>query len=190
MSEASFVPAARFSTPRAALMPRRVMLVCPPFQYLYIASLATARLAAFLRRQGLECAEAYLHFDFARQLGGEAYLKVTSAELGAELLFAEGLHGKLEPAADARLAELFGDRETRTALLSRFEATCLARVRAGKAELVGITTSNNQLLAALWLSKCIKQALPGTRVVLGGSGCSDPMGQAVADAYPHVDWVV
>src|SRR5260370_42148627 len=107
MREISFVSAARFSAPRAALSPRRVLLICPPFQYLYVASLPTARLASFLRREGVECAEAYLHFDLARLLGEPTYLKITSAELGAELLFAEGLHGKLEEAADEQLGKLF-----------------------------------------------------------------------------------
>src|SRR5512133_162238 len=170
--------------------PRRVMLVCPPFQHHLFASLATARLATHLRDGGAECVEGYLHFALVRLIGEARYQQLASQGLDAELLFAEGLHGALPSGAEGKLNELFGDQANRQALLAEFRSICLERVEATKPSLVGITTSYHQLMAALWLSQSIKQAHPEIRVVLGGSSCSEPMGKVIAEHYAHVDWVV
>src|ERR1700690_2136797 len=75
--------------------PKRLLLVCPPFQSIVLSSLAVAQLATLLRSNGLSCDEAYVHFDFARLIGEDKYSQITGnhAGLRGELLFAESLHG-------------------------------------------------------------------------------------------------
>jgi ribosomal peptide maturation radical SAM protein 1 len=158
-----------------------------------MSSLATALLATYLREQGIDCREAYLHFELVRLLGKERYFEVVKGMNGlvGELLFAEGLHGKLtSPEMEARLTELFGTRSERSQLLDAFEARALERLCREQPDLVGISTSLNQLMPALWLASLIKRHAPGTRVVLGGAACTEPMGSRLVTAYPDIDWVV
>jgi ribosomal peptide maturation radical SAM protein 1 len=185
MTTDSFRPAADGTAPR------RVLLVCPPFQHLGFSSLAIVRLATFVRGQGVHCDEAYLHFDLARILGADRYRAAMDADISAELLFAEGLHGDIRDRAfNDKLDSLFGTREERIAILRELVARTIERVEREKPDIVGFTTSGNQLMAALFLGRAIKQRSPAVAIVLGGSACTEPMGQRLLEGYPHVDFVV
>jgi ribosomal peptide maturation radical SAM protein 1 len=170
---------------------RRILLVCPPLQHLGFSSLATARLATFVREHGVHCAEAYLHFDLARMIGAERYRAAVDADLSAELLFAEGLHGEIaDPMIQQKLETLFGPPAERAAILRELSARALDRVEREKPDIVGFTTSGSQLLAALFFGRAIKQRAPAIAIVLGGSACTDPMGGRILEGYPGVDFVV
>ena len=172
--------------------PRRVLLVCPPYQHTRVAPLSTVLLSTYLRQQKQECRDAHVYFDLARALGVERYLAV-AANLGSttgELLFAEGLHGRLSSEARLRLDDHFGDAGRRSELREVVAEACRRHVVATRPDVVGFTTSLNQLLAALWLGRIIKQGFPEVLLVLGGASCTDPMGRQILAAYPHVDLVV
>jgi ribosomal peptide maturation radical SAM protein 1 len=178
---------------RASRGKRRILLICPPYQRLALSPLAIALLGTFLRDRGVDCVEAYLHFELARLIGGETYRRLSDGMQGldGELLFAEGLHGELPSSeAQAKLGELFGPPAERSSLRRDFEARCRERLEQVEPDLVGLSTSCNQLVPALWLSRVIKRVRPGVRIVLGGSACAEPMGQRILEAYPEVDWVV
>lgn len=171
----------------------RVLLVCMPFQHLKLSSLSVSLLATILRKHRIECGEAYLHFEFARIIDRHAYTIL--ADSGAkntilgEVLFAEQLRQADEP-TDRLLSPLFGDRCRRDGVMDRFAARCLERVEAERCDLVGFTTSFNQLLPSLWLARLIKARWPATRIVFGGASCSTPMGERIAEYYSDVDLVV
>jgi ribosomal peptide maturation radical SAM protein 1 len=172
---------------------QRVLLICPPFQALNVASLAIARLATGLRAHGIHCGEAYLHFEFARLVGTETYKSVADATSGlvGELIFAEGLHGTpRDPRAAQQLTQLYGPAAVRAKILTALAERCLLHVQRDQPDIVGITTSFNQLLAALWLTRIIKREHLRVRVVLGGASCLEPMGPRVLGGYPEVDFVV
>ena len=172
---------------------KRVLLVCPPFQPLILSSLAVAQLATLLRSQDIVCTESYLHFNFARLIGEQKYSQITDAGSGlkGEMLFAEGLHGTPKDAeAEETLTLLYGPYEERTRALDALAEQCLERISADKPDLVGMSTSFNQLLPALWMSRLIKGSFPNVQIVLGGAACSEPMGQRVLEGYPDIDYVV
>jgi ribosomal peptide maturation radical SAM protein 1 len=176
--------------PRAA---RRILLVCPPYQRLALAPLAIPLLGTLLRERGLDCVEAYPNFELARLIGFETYQRLSEGPLGlrAELLFAEGLRGELgDPEARAVLDEIFGPFTERDALRRELEARSCRVLEEVRPDLVGLATSANQLLPALWLGRVFKRAQPGVRIVLGGSACAEPMGRRILEAYPEVDWAV
>jgi ribosomal peptide maturation radical SAM protein 1 len=171
--------------------PRRILLVCPPFQHLHYSPLCIARLATFVRTKGVHCAEAYLHFDLARLIGAERYQAAVDAGLSSELLFAEGLHGPVgDPAAQKKLDDLFGPAAERAAILRDLSARALSRIQRETPDIVGLTTSANQLMAALWLGRAIKKSAPAITIVLGGSACTEPMGDRILEGYPDVDFAV
>ena len=175
----------------------RVLLICPPFQSPKLGSIAVVRLAGHLRRHDVLCAEAYLNLDFCTIIGMDRYEIINDTKDGrgngqtAELLFAEGLHGEVDdPVLQTSIERLFGDRAARRAVLDAFEARVQSRIEAEAPTLIGITTSFNQLLAALWMTDVIKRTRPDIPVVIGGTACKMPMGKTIARAYPKVDCVV
>ncbi len=172
---------------------KRVLLVCPPFQPLVLSSLAVAQLATLLRSHNIVCTESYLHFDFARLIGENKYSQITDAGSGlkGEMLFAEGLHGTPDDTlAEQTLSQLYGPIEERARARDALFERCFERIAADKPDLIGMSTSFNQLLPALWLSRQIKQSFPGVQIVLGGAACSEPMGQRVLEGYADIDYVV
>ena len=178
-----------------ASAPARVLLVCMPYQNVTLSSLAVALLASTLREHGIEAGEAYLHFEFARLLGADAYKRFVEGDtkrgLIGELLFAESYHGLTgDERVEQRLRPYFGPPEQRAALLAEFKRSCLARIGEARPDLVGFSTSFNQLLPSLWLARQIKEAWPQVRIVFGGSACSMPMGERISETYAVVDHVV
>ena len=172
---------------------KRVLLICPPFQPLILSSLAVAQLATLLRSRNIECSEAYLHFDFARLIGDTKYSQITDAGTGlkGEMLFAEGLHGTpSDKEAQELLTQLYGPPEDRARALGELATVCLERVASVKPDLVGMSTSFNQLLPSLWLARLIKREHPTIQIVLGGAACSEPMGQRILDGYADIDYAV
>jgi ribosomal peptide maturation radical SAM protein 1 len=172
----------------------RVLLVCMPFQDLRLSSLSISLLATVLRQNGVECRETYLHFDFARLIGRRAYNIISNSgaknTILGEVLFAEDYRGEPDPHTDAALEPLFRDRAARAELMGRFAARCLEKVEEAGCQVVGFSTSLSQLFPSLWLARLIKRRLPGTRIVFGGSSCSSPMGEHIAEHYRDVDLVV
>ncbi len=172
---------------------KRVLLICPPFQALTLSSLAIAQLATLLRSRQIVCGEFYLHFDFARIIGQDRYNSITDAGSGlkGELLFAEGLYGTpADETAQAELTELYGPFAERSQALAQLAELCVARVVANDPELVGMSTSFSQLIPSIWAARLIKERLPRVKIVLGGAGCSEPMGQRILQGYPDIDYVV
>jgi ribosomal peptide maturation radical SAM protein 1 len=171
-----------------------VLLVCMPFQHLKLSSLSVSLLATVLRNHHIDCREAYLHFDFARLLGRRAYSIISDSgaknTILGEVLFAEQRDQRFDEATDGTLTPVFGDRRARDDLMQRFAQRCLDRVLEVQCDVIGFSTSFNQLLPSLWLARLIKAHRPGARIVLGGASCSSPMGERIAEYYPDVDLVV
>ena len=172
----------------------RLLLVCMPFQHLRLSSLSVGLLATMLRQHGVECREAYLHFDFARLIGRHAYTVISDSgaknTILGEVLFAEQYRGGLDEDTDRALKPLFGDRDARSSLMTAFADGCLDKIGDAGCDIVGFSTSFNQLFPSLWLARLIKSRRPDTRIVFGGSACSSPMGERITEYYPEVDLVV
>ena len=172
-----------------------VSLICMPYQNLNLSSLSISLLGSVLHRAGVGHDQSYLHFEFARLAGTDVYNRVsrggTKTGLIGEMLFAEDYHGHaVDYPHEAVLSEMFGDRGTRRALIERFREVCVSRLDQEDVDVIAITTSINQLLPAIWLAKLSKTTWPERRTVLGGSGCTVPMGSQILASYPEVDFVV
>lgn len=188
-------PRADLGGPEQHAPAARVQIICMPYQHVGLSSLAIALLATTLREHGIAVTETYLHFGLARVLGPDRYMKVaagsTRAGLVGELFFAEELHGTTgDERTEERLLPLFGPPAERAEKRAEFLRHCMARVYEAGADLIGFSTSCNQLLPALWLARHIKAAKPDVRIVFGGSSCSAPMGDQIIKGYEMVDHVV
>jgi ribosomal peptide maturation radical SAM protein 1 len=172
-------------------MSKKILLVCPPFQHPSLSSIAIAGLATWLRGQGIDCEEAYFHLELMRIVGPDKYNKSIERRKGniAELLFSEAMHGSVSEQYATHLSEYYGNRDKRAEITRRFGEQCLQRIKLSGAQIVGFTTSYNQLTASLFLAELIKRHT-NAKVVFGGTPCSDTMGAAILTAYPFVDYVV
>jgi ribosomal peptide maturation radical SAM protein 1 len=172
----------------------KVQMVCMPLQVTGLSPLSVPLLSTLLRQNGVRVDETYLHFDFAEAIGPQRYNQTVDGAAGArlgELLFAQEYHGTIEDDEVQRSwSELFGPPDERRRALDTFGGICMQKVAASGADLIGFSTSCNQLLPSLWLARSIKERWPGVRIVLGGSACAEPMGRRVFEAYPEVDYVV
>ena len=126
-----------------------VLLVCMPFQHLKLSSLSIGLLATVLRQHGVDCREAYLHFDFARVVGRRAYDALSDGgaknTILGELLFAEHYHGTQDERTDTALKPVFGTCQARIDLMNAFAECCLERIEEAPCPIVGFSTSFNQL---------------------------------------------
>jgi len=172
-----------------------VLLVCMPYHHTNVSSLSIALLSTVLKERGIPSHEAYLHFEFARMLGQDRYVSVSEggdrSSLLCELLFAEHFRGDFaDDRLDRELRPLFGGAAERRALMDRYAEFCLDRLARTPHDLLAFSASFSQLFPSLWLARLAKQRSPATRVVVGGSQCSDPMGRRVSEHFHEIDVVV
>ena len=154
---------------------------------------------------GVGCDVRYFSLDYVQHVGAAAHDVITDArcymaQVG-EWIWSGLVHG--ESVADARfLSECFGREhpelyqpERLTTLLSArlgagdFIERCLDAVEWDRYALVGLTSSFQQTMASLALTKRLKQRHPQVLTVLGGANCQDTMGLALHRRYPFVDAV-
>jgi len=173
---------------------RSVMLICMPFQWVHHAPLSTALLATVLRSEGVPTTELYLHLELARLYGLTRYERNEhDQDWGAELLFTEQMCAQppLPENYEAVLETRFGPRAARDAVFRKFAEHCHAELqRHPQPDLVGLSTTFQQLTASLWMAREIRRIWPETKIAFGGGPCDAPMGQAIKQAYPEVDYVI
>jgi ribosomal peptide maturation radical SAM protein 1 len=172
-----------------------VLLVCMPYHHTNVSSLSIALLSTVLKRHGIPSHEAYLHFEFARLLGQARYVSASEGgdrnSILCELLFAEHFRGgSTDAEIDRALEPLFGPSAERRALMDAYASFCLDQLAQVPHDLLAFSASFSQLFPSLWLARLAKRQRPATRVVVGGSQCSDPMGRRVSEHFPEVDVVV
>lgn len=173
----------------------KLNLICMPFQLTGISSLSIALLATYIRENGFEVEESYFHFKFSEIFGLDRYAEIANSgpndTLVGELLFSEALHGEIkDETVSNSLNRHFGKYDERRRKIKEFGNYCLGQLRTKSTEIIGFTTSSNQLLPSIWLSQLIKKQMPHVRIVLGGSACSQPMGQHIFNHYKEVDYIV
>jgi ribosomal peptide maturation radical SAM protein 1 len=61
---------------------------------------------------------------------------------------------------------------------------------AGMPRVVGFSTVFQQNIASLVLAKILKARDPSLKIVFGGGSCDGPMGQAMHECFPWVDFVI
>ncbi len=179
-------------------------------------SLGLSLLKAGLAPLGVSARVLYFSLRFAELVGIGPYTRIATdgtrsvRELAGEWVFREALFGP-DPATDARWerevllaracwparelarpvpASFVRSLRRARARAAPFLERCLAEVLAHRPRLVGFTSVFQQHLASLALAKRIREAAPGTVLVLGGANGEGPMGTETARSFPFLDAVV
>jgi magnesium-protoporphyrin IX monomethyl ester (oxidative) cyclase len=183
----------------------RVALVNPPFGNFRRPSLALTQLRSAVRASlpHVQVDIHHLTLDCAVLLGTEWYTEISdgfqswtglgdwlfrrlafpdaedNARVYLDWLVAQGA------AADGFEARVL---ESRRLVCDRLPALIAARQLASY-DVVGVTSTFAQSLAAAAILRTLKRERPGIVTVMGGANCESPMGEALLEALPFVDAV-
>jgi ribosomal peptide maturation radical SAM protein 1 len=185
----------------------RIALVNMPFANLSMPSLALTQLRAAVRKvfgTRVDVDVHYLHHDFAHYLGLPAYDELISfahhpTGLG-DWFFRAAAFPDLPDNADAYFQRYYPQHapqnrdirelvlRKRAGLLAHFEEM-IDRYGLDQADMVGFTSMFSQNVACLAMARLVRARNPGAVVVMGGANCEGPMGRALIQHAPNVDFV-
>lgn len=182
----------------------RVLICNMPFSNLRWPNLGPSLLKAALTRRGIACDMAYLNFDFAEQVGHDAYYWIAdyfAFVLGGERLFAKHYFGARLPddpsyyrdillRADPEMTEQeFRQYQEVERCVGPFLDHCERSVDWGQYPLVGFATTFQQTMPSVCLAQRIKRRRPETVIVFGGAACEGEMGLELLAQFPEIDCV-
>lgn len=187
-------------------MGNRVALIFMPFGGCTSPCLGISSLKGALSQKKLGADIHYFDVTLAAQIGFDLYSiiaeRLPPVALVGEWLFAPVLFGENATADERYVKEvLWGewkDLFTPEMVMEmlhlrdrcvRFLFTCLDVVDWSKYAVIGFSTSTAQNCSSLALARLIKERFPAVKMVMGGSNCADPMGAALIDLFPFVDFV-
>jgi ribosomal peptide maturation radical SAM protein 1 len=185
----------------------KIALVNLPFANLLMPSLALTQLRAVVRRTHGERVDAQVHYlnhDFARYLGVSNYEELISfahhpSGLG-DWFFRAAAFPDIPDNADTYFQRYYPAHaprnravrdmvlQKREGVVAHFEAM-IDQYGLDQADLVGLTSMFSQNVACLAMARLVRARNPGAVVVVGGANCEGPMGRALVDHAPDVDFV-
>jgi ribosomal peptide maturation radical SAM protein 1 len=185
----------------------RIALVNMPLSNLSMPSLALLQLEAAVRHDLAGLARVEVHYashDFAHHVGLPAYEELISfahhpSGLG-DWFFRAAAFPELADNADEYFVRYYPQHaprnqalrqmvlEKRAGLVAHFESL-IDRYALDRADLVGFTSMFSQNVAVLAMARLIKARNPDAVVVVGGANCEGPMGRALVEHAPAVDFV-
>jgi len=185
----------------------RIALVNMPLANLAMPSLALTQLQSVLARTFGERVQAdvhYLHHDFAHHLGRAAYNELLdfthhSAGLG-DWFFRAAAFPDAPENADAYFGRYFPQHapqnralrdlvlQAREGVVAHFESL-IDRYALDRADVVGFTSMFSQNVATLAMARLLRARNPNAVLVVGGANCEGPMGRALVENAPVLDFV-
>jgi len=178
----------------------RVLLVSMPFVSISRPAIGISILKSVLEERAIRCDLRYANLRFAEWVGFDTYSvldeRVSDALFAGDWLFAQYLFGdQLDLAVYAEtLRTNVGAKEYERIIDARqhvgpFLRACIKEFRLVDYHIVGFTTTFEQNLASLALSRMIKDAWPDKTIVFGGGNCEAEMGRELHRSFPWIDYV-
>jgi ribosomal peptide maturation radical SAM protein 1 len=182
-----------------------ILLVSMPFAGLERPAIGISLLKAGLAERGIGVDIKYLNWELAGQLGFGTYRFITDWKvvphqaLVGEWLFTEALHGR-DADLDAQfmysLRECWGMRPediTRVfeirGVCTDFVDWCVKEIPWHRYRIVGFTSTFEQNVASLAVSRQVKELYPDIVIVMGGANWEGDMGQELHQQFDFVDVV-
>jgi ribosomal peptide maturation radical SAM protein 1 len=195
-------------------MNESIVLVSMPWALYWLPSLPLGILSAVLRAAGLAPVVRSYNLSFIDYLSrawpeeeggftlGDYERLADNPRVGlGDWVFAVPPFRDISPARDEEyLAWVASESKFDAGFLAKVSAlrahvpafvdACVDDLLAQRPAMVGFTTTFNQNVSSLVLSRRLKERDPSPIVVFGGANCDGEMGQAIFDAFPWVDVVV
>ncbi|MDD2336326.1 MAG: RiPP maturation radical SAM C-methyltransferase [Geobacteraceae bacterium] len=180
-----------------------VVLVIPPFHSCEIPSIGASILQSELAQQGISCRIVYANIILAGMIGLNKYDEIcqlaTGNGLAGECIFSkkafdleESVFPNFSCSEDsaALLFEKIGlsaKRSPSPEEWGRLEAECslfidkvTQEISVLKPQIIGFSSTSQQINSSIALAKSIKNRLPGAVIVVGGNNCDGMMGEEIA----------
>lgn len=189
-----------------------VLFICMPWMAVEMPSLPLSILSAHLIRAGIDAGVFYPNLEFSRRIGVATYGDYgRNHNLFGDWAFARLLREKTSagdfgnrtqtrPSMDEALPafalrrKIPRDQIAGAILVAdavpAFLGWCLDQIDWNRVKLIGFSTTLMQLAPSLALASEIKARYPDVPIMLGGSNCRQPMGNAIFKTFPFIDSVV
>ena len=141
----------------------------------------------------------YANLIFAVMIGANLYERLSDCPLSceSEALFSTYAFGLQElgvvKGGDGKLNDVCGISSNEVnaiySAIPRFVDLVAERICSSKPSIVGFSALNKQITSSLAIAKRIKQIDPGIITVIGGNTVTSPMGDALIDIAPMIDYV-
>lgn len=170
-----------------------VLLVSMPWASNNRPSLAVGVLSSLAKHHGYGCCALYPTFDFASEIGIQAYESVAeNASLFglSEHLFATHVFGKVVLQSDEFLTAYSANavkpfKRLRDEIVPEFVRGTAKQIIERAPNIVGFTCTFNQVFASLAAAKELKQLAPNIEILIGGACVHGDMGVSFARAFPN-----
>jgi ribosomal peptide maturation radical SAM protein 1 len=184
-----------------------VLIVVPPFALPAFPALGPSLLSSACKSRGLSCNVFYPSLELAALLGDPLYRKLSLAHspfLVGEALFApyafdvdrQKLLSRLF--RDTRIDKSFGesrdypvslqDYQTTELVIEKFLSWSVGQIVDRAPSVLGLSTIFHQNSAAIAIARRVKAERPDLVTVLGGGNVTQPMGGALLEIAPAVDF--
>jgi ribosomal peptide maturation radical SAM protein 1 len=183
---------------------KRVLLIIMPFLTLRRPHLGVALLKAELNALGMQCDVRYFNFRFAEIIGAEVYERIAenspAHQMPGEFIFTPALYGEqIRPFSDFTHTvagyirpyppELLRQMERARNLSPLFIQECANQIDLEQYDIVGLTSTFQQNVAALAMAQELKRRSPEITIVCGGSNFEGEMGIELHRQFPFLDIV-
>jgi ribosomal peptide maturation radical SAM protein 1 len=179
----------------------RVLLLNMPFVSVSRPSIGLSLLKARLAEEGIECVIGYPSILMAERISLETYMladeRLSHALFLGDWLFAQhSFPDKLDIDTYVNcLKQHSGSEENFNAVMAArpqigpFLEACFDKYDIASFDVIGFTTTFQQSLGCLALSRMIKDRMPEKIVVFGGGNCEGVMGLELHRSFPWIDYI-
>ncbi len=171
-----------------------------PFVSISRPAIGISILKSVLEDRAIPCDLQYGNLRFAEWVGFDTYSvldeRVSDALFAGDWLFAQYLFGdelELDVYVETLRVNVNPTEYERIMDARRhvepFLQACVEEFRVADYDIVGFTTTFEQNLASLALSRLIKELWPDKAIVFGGGNCEGEMGRELHRSFPWIDYV-
>jgi len=178
-----------------------VILVCAPFLSVVRPALGVSNIKAVLERSGVRTSIEYLNIQFASRIGVDAHEDIAEKSspvlMIGEWIFSESISRQNDRSQEAYFrylsrfyseAQLLKIRSLRES--AREFVDCEAsRLVALSPKIIGFSSIFQQNCASLALAARVRELDPDITICFGGANCEGPMGRALIENFPQIDYV-
>jgi len=192
-----------------------ILLIIPPFRYIFDMALGAQNLQALAVERGYKAEILYLDMLFAAYIGVECYEDIYDEpifRMMGERLFARAAYGmpplgnnpgyctdegmSVRGSKEHTPVFLDRDREFDMNFHLEIESRCMdfigetsAVIAALGYKIIGCSALTGQTNCSIALLREIKKRAPGTVTIMGGSNCSGQMAEGIASLSHAVDYI-
>lgn len=163
-----------------------------PWHQADILSIQLGGLKAFLEAKGKKVDTRHYYKDIINYIDIGCYKKILYSGIG-DLLFAAILFPeKKEFIKEVTLKKVKGNFNFEKTILNikKFLKDILDDIEWKKYHLIGFTTTHQQIVPSLLLSKLIKKRCPKVRIVFGGMLLVGKVAKEIIEIFSYVDYII